>query len=291
MIQTPVVITGGKGMLGQDLARAFADLGPVVLDRAELDITDEDAVKAKFRELKPGTVINAAAYNAVDDAETEDGFAIAKRVNADGPRILANACKDHGAVFVHYSTDYVFDGTNKDGYREDDQPNPQSGYARSKRLGEQEVLSSGARAYVARTCKLFGVPGESEKSKESFIDLMLRLSQDRDTLDVVDEELASPTYTPDLAAQTRVMLEGGYEPGMYHITNSGACTWHEFAQELFRLTGKEMALHPVPASAFPRPAARPKYSILRNTKLPPMRSWQEALAAYLRAQGYSSASS
>ncbi|MFH1426585.1 MAG: dTDP-4-dehydrorhamnose reductase [Candidatus Kerfeldbacteria bacterium] len=282
MIKTPIVITGAKGMLGQDLARVFAEFSPIPLDREELDITDAEAVKKKFEELKPGTVINAAAYNAVDEAENDGGKRLADLVNANGPKNLAEACKTIGATFVHYSTDYVFDGENQAGYTEDDEPKPQSAYALSKRLGEVHALETEGNVYIVRTCKLFGKPGVSEAAKESFIELMLRLAQEKDELQVVDEELASPTYTPDLAQQTKVLLEGDYEPGIYHITNSGACTWYRFAQEIFEQSGIEIKLKKVKAEDFPRPAARPKYSILLNTKLPRMRSWEQALADYLK---------
>lgn len=271
-------------MLGQDLEKVFTDLHPVVWDKEDLNITDSHQVLEKIKELQPGTVISAAAYNLVDDAESDEGFALAKKVNGEGPKNLAAACTAIKATFVHYSTDYVFDGTKKEGYREDDAPNPQSKYAESKLLGEQNALKEGENVYVVRTCKLFGQPGTSEGSKKSFVDVMLWLSESKDELDVVDEELASPTYTPDLAKQTRFLLEGRYAPGIYHVTNSNACTWYEFAEEIFRQAGKKMRLNKVTAEAFPRPAARPKFSILLNTKLPMMRSWQEALSEYLNTR-------
>jgi dTDP-4-dehydrorhamnose reductase len=284
MIKTPLIILGGNGMLGQDLARAFSDCSPLVWDRPELDITDAAAVLAAFENIKPGTVINAAAYNLVDKAEEDDGFAIAMKVNGEGPGNIARACAAVGATFVHYSTDYVFEGVKPEGYREDDTPNPQSRYAESKRAGEEGVLAAGGNAYIIRTCRLFGKPGASEGSKQSFVDLMLTLAEKRDTLDVVNEEVASPTYTPDLAQQTRVILEKPYGAGIYHVTNAGACTWFEFATEIFRIAGKQMTLNPVPASKFPRPAKRPAFSALQNTKLPPLRPWQEAVAAYLKSR-------
>lgn len=285
MIKTPVLILGGHGMLGQDLEKAFAEFQPLVWDRAEMDITDPASVEQKLKELKPGTVINAAAYNAVDLCEEEKGFSIAMKVNGDAPGYLAKTCEEIGATFVQYSTDYVFEGVKKEGYTENDEPKPQSNYARSKRAGEVNTLKNSPHAYVVRTCKLFGMPGRSDQSKKSFVDVMLGLAETRDTLDVVDEEFASPTYTPDLAQQTRVMLEGEYAPGVYHVVNTGACTWYEFAQEIFKLVGKPMTLNAVTSDAFPRPAKRPKFSMMLNTKLPQMRSWQEALKAYLQESG------
>ncbi len=277
----PVLVMGCHGMLGQDLQRVFADLNPICWDREELDITDRKLVLDKLQELKPAVVINAAAYNLVDEAEGEEGFEIAKKVNGEGPWNLADGCAEIGARFVHYSTDYVFAGDNQSGYDELAEPDPQSRYGESKYMGEQNVLESEAEAFVLRTCRLFGAPGVSSGSKNSFVDTMLMLAQERDELKVVDEEVASPTYTADLAAQTRLILEGEYEPGIYHVTNSGSCTWYEFAKEIFAKAGVNIKLTPVPASQFPRPAARPSYSVLVNTKLPPLRSWQEAVADHI----------
>ncbi len=282
MIETPLLIIGGHGMLGQDLARVFADLNPTVWDIEDIDITDDAMVRKKFADLKPKTIINAAAYNAVDNAEEHEGFVIAKKVNGDGPAILAKVAVEIDATLVHFSSDYVFDGLKEEGYSEEDEPNPQSGYAKSKLFGEHAVLQSDVRGFVIRTCRLFGQPGASEGSKNSFVDTMLELAKTRNSLDVVDEEVASPTYTLDLAERVRFILDGEYEPGLYHVTNLGACTWYEFAQEIFHQAGIAIALEPVPASTFPRPAARPAFSILLNTKLPPMRTWQEALADHIQ---------
>lgn len=283
-MHSEVVIIGAGGMLGQDLAAVYADKRPVLLDRTQLDITDSVAVRNTLEELKPLIVLNAAAFNAVDDAESEPGRSIAFAVNGDGPGNLAAACSSLGATFVHFSSDYVFSGTKKNGYAEDDQPDPQSEYAKSKRAGEENVLKHEGQMFVIRTCRLFGKPGVSEVSKKSFVDTMLSLVETKSELNVVNEEIASPTYTVDLAQHTRAVLEGAYAPGIYHITNSGSCTWYEFAQEIFKAAGKTMTLHPVPAATYPRPAARPACSVLRNTKLPGLRSWQEAVREYIQAR-------
>lgn len=282
MIEQPIVILGGKGMLGQDLAQVFSDKRTFVWDRDDVDITDIDALREKLQYFAPRTVINAAAYNAVDAIEEhEEDRAIATAVNAVAAGSIATICRKINATLVHFSTDYVFEGSCEEGYTEDAQPNPQSDYARSKFAGETAVLHSGAKAFVVRTSRLFGHAGMSAVSKKSFVDTMMRLASERDELDAVDEEVSSPTYTPDLAAQVRVLLDGDYMPGIYHMSNSGACTWYEFAQEIFRVTNASVTVNPVNSSAFPRPAARPRYSVLMNTKLPALRTWQEALADYL----------
>lgn len=285
-----VLITGAQGMLGQQLVRAFSDYNVLAWDKPELDITDEAAIQEAFDTEKPDVVINAAAYNLVDDAEEEPGTSIAETVNGKAPGLLAAAARSIGAVFVHVSTDYVFGGQVEDAaaqqpFVETDEPAPQSVYAKSKLMGEETTESAGGKWYVIRTSRLYGKPALSAAGKKSFVDLMLTLAADRDKLQVVDEEIASPTYVNDLADQIRVLVDGSetgeYEPGIYHGTNEGSCTWYEFAMKTFQLAGTTIEVEPVPASQFPRPAARPPYSVIKNTKLPQMRSWEDALQDYL----------
>ncbi|MBI4281799.1 dTDP-4-dehydrorhamnose reductase [Candidatus Uhrbacteria bacterium] len=338
-----VVIIGAKGMLGQALVRAFSQNNsshpPLILrggdrsfpplnvrggeeglrrgdppliirggegelfawDREECDITNAALVMKKIGELQPALIINAAAYNDVDGAEKD--ATLANKINGDAIGYLADAATKVGATFVHYSTDYVFDGTKKYGYREDDAPNPISAYGKSKLLGEEKIFLSlrGAHApeqssvrgftprnnfavYLIRTSRLFGAQGSG---KQSFVDAMLERIQKKDTFEIVDEEYACPTYAEDLAQRTREIIEQKKPSGIYHVTNSAAVTWYGFAQEIFRqahelgiLTRAPLVM-PVPSSRFPRPAKRPAYSQLLNTKLPPLRSWQEALGDYL----------
>lgn len=305
-----ILIIGSKGMLGGALAEAFAGEELFLWDLEDIDITDEKQVQEKIGELKPDVIINAAAYNAVDKCETEEGFAIAKKVNGEGPGYLAAIAKDLGAVFVHYSSDYIFGGEmKKEGFKEDDEPSPVNKYGESKLLGEQAVQKYGDKYYILRTCKLFGKIGKSEVAKKSFVDLMLQLASERDKLEVVDEEYASPTYALDLAKRTKeIILSGEVAPamrrgtapprfpyGIYHVTNSDACTWYEFAKEIFKIKNTKLAgaphvaghlpeIIPVSSDKFPRPARRPKFSVLLNTKLPKMRSWREALEEYLNIQ-------
>ncbi len=283
-------------MLGGALADAFAGEELFLWDLENIDITDEKQVKEKIGELKPDIIINAAAYNAVDKCETEEGFEIAKKVNGEGPGYLAAAAKKSGAVFVHYSSDYVFGADiKKEGYKENDVPNPVNKYGESKLLGEKRVQEKGEKYYILRTCKLFGKPGESEVAKKSFVDIMLQLAAERDKLEVVDEEYASPTYVADLAARTKEIIESAMTPsrlpyGIYHVTNSDACTWYEFAKEIFKIKNIDVEVEPISSEKFSclafregraRPAKRPKFSVLLNTKLPKMRSWKEALEEYL----------
>jgi glucose-1-phosphate thymidylyltransferase short form/dTDP-4-dehydrorhamnose reductase len=277
-----ILIIGAKGMLGQELAKAFAGNELVLWDKEELDITDFERVKKTIKELQPELIINSAAYNAVDDCE--QNFELAKKINADGPINLAKAASMVGAFFVHYSTDYVFDGEKKEGYVEYDLPAPISKYGESKYLGE-EVLEHNDATYLIRTSRLFGKQASAVGAKKSFVETMLKLADEKEKLEVVDEEISNPTFVVDLAHQTKLIVEGNYSPGIYHAANEGSCTWYEFALEIFKLAGKTVRVNPVSGEKFPRPAKRPKFSSLRNTKLPKMRSWQAALGEFIKELG------
>ncbi|MEK7631286.1 MAG: dTDP-4-dehydrorhamnose reductase [Patescibacteria group bacterium] len=279
-----VIITGAKGMLGQEIVRVFsADplWNVVAWDMENLDITDANKVRALLTAAEPQLVINCAAYNNVDKAELEPERAM--QLNADAVRNLAEVTTSIGATLVHFSTDYVFDGTQQTGYMEAAAPSPQSAYARSKLQGEVHAAQN-PKHYVVRLSRLFGKPAASANAKQSFVDTMLSLATERPNLEVVDAEYSSPTYAPDLAQATYDIIRLQSPFGVYHRTNDGACTWYAFAQEIFRIAGKTTPLTPVPPERFPRPAARPAYSQLLTTKLPPLRSWQAALEEYLHAQ-------
>jgi len=276
-----VIITGAKGMLGQEIVRVFSadPLWQVVgWDFENLDITDAKSVENKLTAAEPQLVINCAAYNNVDGAETEPEKA--ERLNTAAVANLARTTAQLGATLVHFSTDYVFDGTNRDGYVEAAAPNPKSVYARTKAAGEVAAREN-PKHYVIRLSRLFGKPAASTNAKKSFVDVMLGLAEKQQSLQVVDGEYSSPTYAPDLARATYDMLKLQSPHGTYHRTNDGACTWYTFAKEIFRLAGKQVSVEAVPPETFPRPAARPAFSQLRTTKLPPLRSWQDALAEYL----------
>ncbi len=191
---------------------------------------------------------------------------------------------------MHYSTDYVFDGTKKDGYTEEDLPSPISVYGESKYAGERIVQEASskkpaARTYVIRTSRLFGRKGSA---KESFVDKMIGLADERERLSVIDAEVSNPTSADDLVAFTRHLLSDNAPSGIYHGVNEGSCTWYAFAVEILQqahrlgILSRIPIITPVTPSTYPRPAARPAFSSLRNTKRPPMRSWQDALAAYLQ---------
>lgn len=285
---TRILIIGSHGMLGQDLVKAFeSDQNWEVFayDRDEINIMSEESLRGKIEEIGPDAVINAAAYNAVDKCESDEiEFELARRINGLGPGILAKITKEKNIPVVHYSSDYVFDG-EKGEYVESDKPAPISNYGRSKLLGEEEIRKNTDKFWLVRTSKLFGKPGRSEMSKRSFFDAMMALAKDNRVLKIVDEEKSCFTYAPDLALETKKIIEEKIPFGAYHVVNEGACTWYEAALELFKLAKMDVEVIPVSSSEFPRPAKRPRSSVLLNTKLKPLRDYKKALAEYL-AENY-----
>ena len=275
-----VLVLGARGMLGQELVKVFYDKEVIAWDRDDLNIADRGEVFRKIEGVKPDVILNAAAYNAVDLAEEEKEAAFL--INAEAVKNLSEMSKKIGSILVHYGTDYAFDGEKESGYTEDDLTDPQSSYGRSKVQGEKYLQEMGGKFYLMRLSRLFGKAGNGENAKKSFVDMILNLAKEKEALEIIDEELSSPTYAPDLAKLTKKIVANKMPYGIYHGANGGSCTWYEFAKEALKLKNISCKLIPVTASQFPRPAARPKYSILLNTKLSPARSWQEALKEYLK---------
>jgi dTDP-4-dehydrorhamnose reductase len=237
---------------------------------------------AKIAGFGPEIIVNAAAYNAVDDCELDDEeYRKALILNRDVPGYLARFAAELGIVFVHYSTDYVFDGTSEDGYPEDAVPNPISHYGSSKYEGEKAVLTAGGQAYLIRLSKLFGEPALSKLGKRSFFEVMLAKGKTELGVEVVDDEKSCFTYAPDLALATRELIEDAPAPGIYHLSNEGGVTWFQATLELFRKAGLKVEVVPVASQSFPRPARRPHSSVLINTKRPKQRPYTEALTEFL----------
>lgn len=270
-------------MLGGDLVKEFSSAGHELItpNSKDLNITDITDVFDYVKKHKPDLIINSAAYNFVDKVEEHDIYSVAFAVNSSGPKFLAMSTEEAQIPIVHFSTDYVFSG-KKSGYLEDDEPDPLSKYGETKLYGERFVRSHASRHYICRVSKLFGEPGESESSKQSFVEKMLELSKDKDSLQIVDSETGCPTYTKDIANQVRMLVEEKYPFGNYHLINEGGgVTWYEFALEIFDLAGVEIEIEPVSPEAFKRPAQRPKEAVLVNSKLPGMRHRKEALKDFL----------
>lgn len=275
-----VLVTGSAGMLAKDLIPCLSRMGHEVLAPPEdrLDITDLRVVKDAVDGLVPELVVNCAAYTRVDDAEKEERQALL--VNGLAVHNLCLACQERGIPLVHFSTDYVFDGTKKGAYAIYDTPNPLSAYGRSKLLGEQYVLWLLTRFFLVRTSWLFGRHGRN------FIDTMLELGKKQKRIHVVNDQTGCPTWTCHLAeAVVELIRTGRY--GVYHVTNSGSTTWFEFAREVFRLSGMDVEVTPTTTDRFPRPARRPLNSVLDPFPLVEvlgreMPSWEEALGEYLQ---------
>lgn len=277
-----VLILGFQGTLGRALVKEFASMGNYEVtawDRGDLDITDKTLLREKINLLKPEIIINAAAYNEVDKIEADPAILeMAKKINGEAVGEIAKIAKDLGAIFVHYSSDHVFDGALGAGYTEDALPNPINKYGETKLLGEKLLQELGDKFFLIRLSKLFSGTPAVEGTKKSFVEKMLDLyNQGQREFNMVDEELSSPTSASDLVKFTRELIESGKPWGIYHGANSGECTWYEFAKEIFALKNYEVCLLPVSSLEYPRPALRPHKSILLNTKMPPQRIWQEAL--------------
>ena len=279
-----VLIAGAAGLLGAAVRRELERTGDVrAFDRSGLDVTNQDAVSAAIAAATPDVVINCAAYNDVDGAE--DQAATALEVNAFAVLSLARAAQAAGARFVHYSTDFVFDGTATRPYTEEDVASPRSVYAASKLLGDWFALEH-SRAYVLRVESLFGEPGPASRRSGSLGAIVQKIRSGIEVPVFVDRTV-SPSYTADVAAATRQLIDLQPAPGLYHCVNSGSATWADIATEAARLLGQPLALKPLTLETAGLKARRPRYCALSNARLAAagirMPHWKDALARYLRA--------
>lgn len=290
-----ILLIGGNGQVGHELQRSLAPLGELVATTRNgrlagggcevLDLADLEEIAPLIQRVAPDVVVNAAAYTAVDRAEDEP--ALAYRINADAPGLIARACLDNGAELIHYSTDYVFDGIGQRPYREDDGTSPLGVYGASKLAGEQAIAASGVRHLILRTAWVYGLHGGN------FLRTMLRLGAERDELRVVADQVGSPTPAWLIADITAAVLKRGIvEPGVRHLVSAGQTSWHGFAQAIFaqaRATGlidKEPRVLPITTAEFPTRARRPAYSVLDTTRLAgdydlDIPDWRQALATTL----------
>ena len=276
------MVVGSTGQLGSDLVEAFASDDVRGLAHEDMDIGDEAAVQRVLAALRPDIVVNTAAFHNVPKCETEVERAYA--LNAVAPRRLARVCAELGARLVQVSTDYVFDGAKQTPYVETDRAMPLNVYGVSKLAGEHEVLGAGGNHQVVRSSGLYGIRPCRAKGG-NFIDTMYRVAAEKPEVRVVNDEVLTPTFTADLAAQIRALaLEG--KPGLYHATNQGSCSWYEFARAIFDLGGIGTPLAPTSVHEMAAPVRRPFYSVLENAALATagldrMRPWREALTDYM----------
>ena len=264
-------------MLGQALCKAFAKHSVYPLSSRQPDVASLHDVRKKLSDLKPDWILHTAALTRVDEAESNPFEAY--RVNALGARNMAAVATENGSRLVYYSTDYVFDGTQKRPYREWDPTNPLNEYGRSKLAGEFFVRSLCPLHLIVRTSWLFGSQGSH------FVEKILQLAQEKESLEVVSDQLGSPTFANDLAYMTLCLVEGE-KKGTYHVTNSGNCSWHELACEIVSLSGLSLQVNPIESSTYSTPTRRPVNSVLQNYLLelegiPLLRSWKSALEAFL----------
>jgi len=301
-----ILILGKKGMLGSAFMSKLSgdeDFEIFAFDRDTLDVTDTDLLRKYFLEVSPGIVVNCVAYTAVDDCETNRDLAI--KTNGEFPGELAKLCKEINSILVHFSTDYVFDGAKETGYAESDQPAPINVYGESKLIGEKNIINNTDEYYILRTSWLYGPNGRN------FVDTIISIGRNKGELSVVNDQHGSPTYTYDLCD---AVIENFLRPlfskkpvshehflddsspneipneksklsfGLYHATNSGVTTWYDFAKKIFEILEENVIVNPVDTANFPRPAKRPNYSTLLNTKFPLLRSWSDAVTAYVKLQ-------
>jgi len=283
-----ILLTGSTGQVGYELERSLQGLGEVVaLDRGHMDLADLDQVRDVIRSVQPQLIVNPAAYTAVDKAESEP--ALAHRINAEAPGLMAQEAARLGAAMVHYSTDYVFDGTVAAPRVETDATGPINVYGRSKLAGEEAIAAAGIPHLILRTSWVYGLRGKN------FLLTMMRLAQERDELRIVSDQHGAPTWSRTIADSTALMLAqaraGGdgwwlRHGGTYHLSSQGQTTWFEFTQAIMELAGIDCRVLPITTADYPLPAPRPQYSALSSAKLMAadchLPHWKDALRLCLK---------
>ncbi|MDN3678436.1 dTDP-4-dehydrorhamnose reductase [Flavobacterium paronense] len=278
-----VLVSGANGQLGQSLqfiAPNYPDIHFIFCSSADLDISNLENCQTVFSKIKPNYCINAAAYTAVDKAESEPEKAYL--INVIGAQNLAAVCKQYATVLLHVSTDFVFDGNASKPYSEDDIPNPTGVYGQTKLDGEKGIQATFENYYIIRTSWVYS------QFANNFMKTMLRLASERDSISVVNDQIGTPTNAVDLAAAlVQIALTDNRQPttdnfGIYNFSNEGQCSWYDFAKKIFEINNKNIDLKPIPTSSFPTPAKRPKFSVLDKTKIKntfglEIKSWEDSL--------------
>jgi dTDP-4-dehydrorhamnose reductase len=286
-----ILILGAKGNLGSQLHHLLPQA--IAWDRDDIDLTDTQSAQEKIRSTKNvEVIINCVAYNDVDGAESNTD--VATMLNVKVPTMLAKLASELDITLVHFSTGYVFSG-KKSSYEEHDKPDPISVYGQTKADGEHAVKEFAKHYYIVRTNLLFGPKGQSETSKQSVVEIMREVGTSQQHLKGITDEISSFTYTPDLAEATIHLLKNKKPKGVYHLVNEGTGSWYDLAVEIFTILGwkiteiplpepkeKLIAIEKITSDSFVRAAKRPTHAVLKNTKLPKLRTWQEALKAYLK---------
>jgi dTDP-4-dehydrorhamnose reductase len=278
-----IIVTGANGQLGKELRDLGCEIDDghfTFLSREDLPIENFELVRALFSIRKPDVVINCAAYTQVDQAEATRDLAFL--INAESVGVLAAVCNEFGARFIHVSTDYVFDGTSVVPYRESDHTSPINVYGASKLAGEEQAFQFNASSIVVRTSWVYSSYGKN------FVKTMLRLMNEKKEINVVDDQVGSPTYAADLAEALCIIAFSPHAPGgIYHYANSGIISWYQFARAIGEIIGTHCIIHPIPSSAFPTAAKRPAYSVLDTSRITevfdvPVRPWRKSLERCLK---------
>ncbi|MGA7592458.1 MAG: dTDP-4-dehydrorhamnose reductase [Candidatus Sulfotelmatobacter sp.] len=283
-----IAVIGANGQLGMDVVNSFSSNEDEVtgLTHSDLELSNIDSVSTCLRELHPQVIVNTAAMHHVENCEREPEKAF--EVNGLGARNLALVARDISATLIHVSTDYVFDGAKGNPYEETDAPNPLNVYGNTKLCGEYFVRSTVEKHFVLRTSAIYGRSPCRAKGGLNFIELMLKLARERGKVRVVDSEFVTPTSTAELARQM-VKLSDSDAYGLYHATAEGSCSWHEFAREIFAMTGTKVNLEVAGPNEFPAKVPRPKYSVLencglKNQKINIFKPWQDGVREYLSSR-------
>lgn len=275
-----ILITGSNGQLGREIVNQLKNTKHDIMTTTSktFDISNQEMIIKIFKEFKPEVVINCASYTAVDDCEVEENYKIAYQINVEAVKNLAIECEKYKSKFIHFSTDYVFDGLENKPMKETHKRNPINKYGQTKMLSEDETKKYCSRYFVLRTSWLYG-------DGNNFVKTMLKLAESKSELNVVGDQIGSPTYTKDLTWVILKLMETDLY-GVYHGTNQGECSWYEFAREIFKIKGVEVKVNKVTSEEYVRKAKRPKYSTLDNNNLREVgldlfRPWKEALRDYL----------
>lgn len=282
-----ILLIGNYGQVGQELQVILPQIGEVIgVGRDQLDLSQGEKLRQIINEVKPDCIVNAAAYTAVDKAESE--LELANAINGIAPQIMAEEARKLGATFLHISTDYVFDGHKNTPYLETDPTNPLSAYGSSKLMGEEAIQKVGGNSIILRTAWVYGTFG-----KGNFVKTMLKVGKDREELKVVVDQVGCPTWSKDIADAITKLLNVETASGVYHFTNSGAVSWYDFAQAIFeeaRQIGFPLSVKqviPITTEQYPTPAKRPAYSVLSGQKITPLLGtyplyWRDSLKQMLK---------
>lgn len=273
-----ILILGANGQLGTDLVKVFADSGVIGLTHQDIEITDKNQVESAIEQYKPQVIINTAAFHNTVECEVQPEKSFL--VNAVAVKFLAEACNKKSIVLAHIGSDYIFDGKKQKPYVESDAPNPLNVYGASKLAGEF-FAAKADKYYVVRIASVFGVAGCRAKNGKNFVESMLESAKTKNVLQVTSNIFSSPTYTKDAAGRIKEIIFNQMPYGIYHVVNSGQCSWHEFALEIFKQKNISVKVEEKLETEQSAGIKRPMYSVLTSSKLPPMGSWQEALKDYL----------